>query len=73
MKILEWVKVKQLTPQSELDYPGTSPDNSEGYVLIYSDWNENGSLDISSDYLEIQSLLPGSSWDYRTLDDGPLI
>jgi hypothetical protein len=71
VRILEWVKVKQLTSQSELG--GTSPDDTEAYVLIYSDWNEDYLLDMSSEQSSINILLDGTNWDYRTLDDGPLI
>jgi hypothetical protein len=73
-KIVEWRLVKQLTPQSELDPRGYSPDGTEGYVTIYSDWDENGLID-PNDRGYILSVTTGLdvNIDLATLDDGPLV
>lgn len=70
-KIVEWELVKQLTSQSELG--GTSPDNTIGYVLTYSDWDNNSLIDQVSDRIGINTILGGTNYDTRTIDDGPLI
>jgi hypothetical protein len=43
--MVTWRLVKQITPQSEVAVGGNSPDGTIGYVVIYCDWDENGSQD----------------------------
>ena len=70
-KVVEWELVKQLTSQSELG--GTSPDNTIGYVLTYSDWDNNALIDQVSDRNDINDIVGGTNYDTRTIDDGPQI
>jgi hypothetical protein len=80
IKIIEWELVKQLTPQSEFgEYGGTSPDNTEGYVVTYSDWNVDLTVD-PTPYSTIQEFMNsienvefGQNIDLPTLSIGPLV
>ena len=80
IKIIEWELVKQLTPQSEFgDYGGSSPDYTEGYVVTYSDWNVDLTVDptpysnISEFMQSIENAEFGQNIDLPTLSIGPLV
>ena len=80
IKIIEWELVKQLTPQSEFgDYGGSSPDDTEGYVVTYSDWNVDLTVDptpysnISEFMQSIENAEFGQNIDLPTLSIGPLV
>jgi hypothetical protein len=45
LRMVTWRLVRQITPQSEVAVGGNSPDDTIGYVVIYCDWDENGSQD----------------------------
>ena len=45
LRMATWRLVRQVTPQSEVAVGGNSPDDTIGYVVIYCDWDENGSQD----------------------------
>jgi len=49
VKIIEFVLMKQITPQSQLQSGGNSPDGSIGWGSIYVDWNADGVPDLTSD------------------------
>lgn len=79
-KVIEWKLVKQLTPQSELDllYETFSPDETEGYITIYSDWDMNGTSDDDKNdvlyYLMNNGFNISGDIDITTiLTDGPLV
>lgn len=80
IKIIEWELVKQLTPQSEFgEYGGSSPDDTEGYVVTYSDWNVDLTVDptpysnISEFMQSIENAEFGQNIDLPTLSIGPLV
>jgi len=69
-KIIEFTLIEQITPQSELDNPGSSEDGSIGYIVTYSDWLEDSSIDVISDLNDIQNKFDNTNFDIRTVD-GP--
>lgn len=76
-KVIEWKLVKQLTSQSGLNPPGSSPDGTVGYVTIYSDWDKNGQIDTNINdiylYFGSEGISVESNIDIATLTDGPLV
>jgi hypothetical protein len=69
-KIIEWRLVKQLTSQSDLPVGGNSPDNSEGYIVTYCDWDNNG----EQDPLDLIPITIGfENGDPLRIEEGPYI
>jgi len=50
LKMITWRLVKQLTSQPDLPAGGNSPDNTIGFIPIYSDWDQDGVQDPLSLY-----------------------
>lgn len=70
VKIIEWQLVKQLTSQLDLPVGGDSPDNTEGYVVTYCDWDNNG----EQDPLDlIPTSLGFENGDPLRIEEGPLV
>ncbi len=45
LKMITWRLVKQLTSQPDLPAGGDSPDNTIGFIPIYTDWDQDGVQD----------------------------
>ena len=70
VKIIEWQLVKQLTSQLDLPVGGNSPDNTEGYVVTYCDWDNNG----EQDPLDLMPTSLGfENGDPLRIEEGPLV
>lgn len=72
LRMATWRLVKQITPQSEVAVGGNSPDGTIGYVVIYCDWDENGSQDPTNlnpadygfEYADPLRVVPVTDLDY---------
>jgi hypothetical protein len=45
LRVITWRLMRQLTSQEDLEVGGNSPDGTIGFVVIYSDWDEDGAQD----------------------------